>query len=367
MSQLVIPEFEAEAFIAAYELADERDTAPSVLSLFPREQHVGDKVKIAIFTEPVQRVRHTSFGGRSMPVPRGSAREIEYTPSSIKLDDKVTSEELRRFLDSQAVLSPSVAGPQVSESRARALLNTVQQVQNRIATSLRAADNTERKVLCAGALQGAYTYQVADQPNAVTVDLSLTTLTPPSVGWDNAAAVIAEDISAAVMAFKNGNSSGASPTHVFYNPKNMRVNLLKNTQILAYIANNPILSAWQLGLMSGTAGDWLSLDGRVKDLWGLTWVPVDGTYTDLAGSTQDLWHEDYLTLARITGDESDSCSPRWFMSYDPLQNPDAAINIEVKFPEIGEAVKLIFVILFDNGLPGFKRPDLVMNWRVVPA
>ncbi len=364
MPQLVIPEFEAEAFIAQYELMDELDTSLSILNAFPREQHVGDKVRIAMFTEPVQRVRHTSFGGRSMPVPRGAATEIEYTPSSIKLDDKVTSEEFRKFLDAQAVLDPRIAGAGVAESRQKALMNTVGTIQSRIVGSLRNADNTERKVLCAGALQGAYTYRVADQPNAITVNLSLTEITHPTTEWDDIAATIAEDIATAVAAFRLGNSTSADPTHIFYNPKRMRARLLGNTQFQKFIAANPFLSAWYLGIQSGGQGDWLDLEGRLRDLFGLTWVPVDGTYLDLDGNAQDLWHEDWLTLARITNNEADSCSPRWFMSWDPLQNPEAAVNIETKAPEYGEAVKNIFVILFDNGLPGFKRPDLVMTFRV---
>lgn len=374
MPQLIIPEFEAEAFIAKYELLNEQDQSLSILNLFPREQHVGDKVRIARFFEKVQRVPHTSFGGRSMPVPRGTGDEIEYTPSSIKLDDKVTSEELRKLLDSMAVLDPAVAGAGVAEARTRALMNTVENVRNRIAASLRSADNTERKVLCAGALQGAYTYQVADQPNPVTVDLQLTDIDAPTTGWDDEDATIIEDISVAYSAFKAGNATGVEPTHVFYSPKKIRGALLKNNELQTFIKAHPELAAWFIGLRAGTSQDWLDMDGRIRDLFGLTWVPVEGTYLDLDGQVQDLWHPDFLTLARInpadtddSGALPDGCAPRWFMSWDPLQNPEANINIEVAWPEEGSAVKSIFVILFDNGLPGFKRPDLVMPWRVIPA
>jgi hypothetical protein len=371
MPQLIIPEFEAEAFIAKFELLDERDQDQTVLALFPREQHIGDTVRIAMFFEKIQRIRHTSFGGRSMPVPRGTGREIELTPSSIKLDDKVTSEELRKVLDAMAVLDPSVAGAGIAESRTRALMNTVEKTRNRIAMSLRTADNTERRVLCAGALQGGYSYHVGDQPNPTTVDFGLTVIDPPAISWDDEDAKIPSDIALAYDTFKEANPTNSEPTHVFFN-KRLRTHLLKNLQMLAFIQANPALSAWYIGMQAGKNGDWLSLEGGIRDLFGLKWVAVDGTYTDVNGEVQDLWHEDWVTFARINPDDAtdssatpDGCAPRWFMSWDPLQNPEAEINIEVRWPEEGEAVKNILVLLFDNGLPGFKRPDLVMPWRVV--
>lgn len=90
------------------------------------------------------------------------------------------------------------------------------------------------------------------------------------------------------------------------------------------------------------------VDGRSRDVFGLTWVAVDETYRDLSGATQDLWHPDFITFARINPNDAadpsnlpDGCAPRWFMSWDPLQNPEPGINIEVKWPEEGEAVKSI--------------------------
>lgn len=360
--RIVIPEFEAEAFIAAYQLLNERDVNTTILDLFPREQHVGDKVKIAQFFEKAQRVRHTSFDGRSMPIPRGYAKEIEYTPSVIKLNDQITSSDIRKYFEAQARVPASVAGVEAAESLQRAQLSTVESIRDRIVRAMRMSNDTERRALCAGAMQGAYSYKVADQAGVKTVDLNLTTFDPPGTSWDDEDANIIEDISDAYSAFKNANNDGVAPTHVFYSPKKIRGALLKNTQLREYMKQNPELAAWFIGLRAGTSVDWLDMDGRIRDLFGLTWVPMEGTFRDLDDQVQDLWNPDYITFAKLG---EGGCDPKWFMTYDPAQNPEPDVNIEVSAPAEGSDVKAWQVVLFDNGLPGFKRPDLVMTQRVI--
>lgn len=346
-----IPWLEAETIQAAMELQDERDQSTTIVNMFPAEQFEGARLSIPQIIHNPQRVRHTTEGGRAMPVGREEIVMHEHDPSWIKLVDDITSDDKTKFYD--ALAEPVAGGSRIKTVR----MARADDITNRIAARFRKHLLVERRALCAGALQGEYTYTVGDQ-SAKTVDLQLTALTAPSPEWDDAAATIVTDIADAIAEFKDSNESGAPPTHVFYNPSIIRSYFLGNTQFQTMIAASARLAEWFVGL--GAQNNWMDMEGRILDpLWGLTWVPVEGTQKTVTGSSEDIFDPNLITFARLSMTEDDGCSPTWFMKFDAEQTPTTEPKIEVKAPMLGDEVKNHKVVLFYNGLPGFKRPDLV--------
>lgn len=353
---LSIPWLEANTITGAIELQDQLDSVLTLIDLFTPQQFVGDRVSLPQIIHSPKRVAHTTAGGGAMPISPDEIQLHEYTPSWIKLEEGITPEDKRKFYDAQA---PVLAG---DERLVTARVATADQIIDRLAARLRTHLRMERKALCAGALNGEYSYKVGDGPTR-TVNLGLTGLTNPTTHWDNAAATILEDIPGWQAEFRANNATSAEATHVFYNPKLIRGYLLNNTQLLAAIGGSIILNEWLIGIRNGAAPNWLDELGRIRDpLFGLTWVPIEGTQTALDGSSEDVWPATKLAFARLP-----DAGPKWFMTYDAEMTPDANFKIEVGAPMEGQAVKNHNVVLFFNGLPGFERPDLVMTVDVDPA
>ena len=354
-----LPRFNAVSLRAQYEILDRRDKARPMLALFNREQFEGAEVKIRRFRDKPQRVPHTSYGGRAMPVPRETMEELSYRPSVIKLKDTLDQDDVNLFVDyeSQAALND------VSQRQTNRLVR-MDRALGRIARRFQTHSSEERHVMCCGAFLGGYTYKLGDKE--ITVDLNLTELTAPTTAWDNIAAKIVTDIGNQYSEFVENNGRGLAPTHVFYNPKNFRTYWLKNTQWLATMAMNPALALWFTGQRNPTtaAVDFIDLEGRITDpLFGLTWVPIEGTYREYNGTATDRWPVNKLAYARLG---ADGCLPQWLMAYDALQNPEPTYRIEVGYPDEGDDVKVVQTVYFDNGIPAFEFPEMVCVVTVVP-
>ena len=221
--------------------------------------------------------------------------------------------------------------------------------------------------MCCGAFLGGYQYRLGSSPNPVTVDLNLTELTAPVIPWDDEDALITSDIGDQYTEFDENNGRGLGPTHVFYNPKMMRSWWLKNKQWLEAMAVNQSLALWFTGQRNAATVvvDFIDLEGRITDpLFGLTWVPVEGTYKDYDGTLKDRWPTNMLSYVRLG---EDGCRPAWYMAFDRLQNPEPTFRIEVKMPMEGDDVKNVQSVFFDNGIPGFEFPEMVCIVEVVPA
>lgn len=361
MSQTAsIPWLEAETIQAAMELQDERDTNPTVVNLFKPELFEGARLSIPQIIQDPSRVRHTTSGGRAMPVNRETIVLHEYETSWIKLVDDITPDDKAKFIS--ALSAPRQDGFDVIKMR----MARADEITNRIAARFRKNLAIERRALCSGALQGTYTYTLGDQGTAKSVNLALTALTAPDKDWDDPDATIVTDIADAITEFKDSNESGAPPTHVFYNPEMIRSYFLGNTQFNAMIAGSARLSEWFVGL--GAQNNWMDMEGRILDpLWGLTWVPVEGTQKLLDGSSEDVYPTHTITFARLSTVPDDGADPTWLVKFDQEQTPTEQPKIEVAVPAMGAEVKNHKVVLFSNGLPMFKRPDLVCTLRVVAA
>lgn len=353
------PRFNAVTVTAQYEIQDRRDVQHPMLRLFQRVQFEGDEVKIRRFREKAQRVPHTTFNGRAMPVPRETMEEATVKPSVIKLFDDLDARELIAFADYEQYQSLGD-----TSRRQQNRLVTIDRAIARVARRFQLNSTEERHVLCCGAFLGGYTYKLADK--TITVDLNLTDLEIPDTAWDNPAATIFSDIGDHITGFTENNGRGIGPTHVFYNPKNFRSYWLKNTQWLASMNANPALAVWFTGQRNSTtaAVSFMDMEGRITDpVFGLTWVPVEGKYKDYDGTLKERWPVNKLAYARLG---EDGCRPQWLMAYDPLQNPSPNYRIEVGYPRDGEDVKAVKSVYFDNGVPAFEFPEMVCVVTVVP-
>lgn len=353
------PRFNAVTLTAAYEVIDERDAARPLLNLFPRVQFNGTEVVIRRFRDKPQRVRHTAAGARAMPVPRETMEELRYKPTYIKLKDQIEGEELNNFVDYETYAEMGEVGPRQNNRLAQ-----IDRANQRVARRFQLHATEERHVLACGALRGGYSYKLGDQ--TITVDQKLTELDAPTIPWDDDDATIFEDIASFQREFRNNNGRGLDATHIFYSPDGMRSYFLKNKQWLAAMAANPALAAWFTGIRNGsTAGvDFMDLNGRIQDpLFGLTWVPIEGSFKDYDNSIVKRWPDNKLSLVRLG---PDGAVPQWLMAFDALQNPEPTWRIEVRYPQEGEDVKAIQAVFFDNGIPAFEFPEMVTTVTVVP-
>lgn len=350
-AEFSIPYLEAEALIAAMMRVDERDTQHPVLRFFPRQVHPGAKVKVREWTRKPGQVPHTSWGGKAQPVRRGTLKEREYSPAVIKLFDVLTREDLILFAAAARAAGANDVGPYAQAEIAAANARIEE-----IAAVLRSDDTEERHRLCCEALLGTVNYRLDEQ--SFSVSYGLTSISTPSTQWNNVSATIVADMFAAIETFRENNARGASPRQVFYNPKMYADYFVKNTEWATYKKQNPELAQGFLRIPGGrTETDML---GRFTDpLFGLEWIPVEGTYVDYAGASQNRWNPKKLVLANM-----DEAMCEWGQTMDPLQTPNADYNVEIGQPREGEDVKAHRVVLFDNGLPVIKYPDMIQPFAV---
>lgn len=360
-----IPYFAKEALIAVMKRMDERDMMRPLLRLFPRQPHEGDLIKVRKHKRRPGQVRHTSIGGKAMPVRRGTLDEIEYRPSNIKLWDFITEADLELFARAEEAQSLSEATPSGRAALARANQRIVEIAQN-----LRDDNAEERHRLMCGALQGSVTYRMGDDQSDTTVSYGLTSLSAPGTDWSDAGANIIDDILGWYEEFRDNNSLGLAPTHVFYDPKAYLAYMQNNTEFQTWKKQNEEQARGFLGMGGFREADWL---GRINTLMGLRWVPIEGTYQNLSDSATDRWATDKLVFAHF--DETAARDAfemgggngfyEWGMNLRALSQPTADVHIETKMPQQGDDVKVIKVTSFDNGLPVLLEPELVQPVDVV--
>lgn len=347
-----VPYLEAEALVAAMKLADKRDTAHPLFSFFPRRGQVATKVKVRTIKRKAGQVRHTTWGGKAVPVSRGEITEQMYEPAVIKLVDTITIEDMNLYAHAATALQANDVGP-AAKSYIQAANDRIQEV----AMDLRADDAEEVHRLMVGALLGTVTYRLEGMDSDLTVDYGLTEIDSPSTLWDNIGATIAEDIEVAKRTFRDSNSEGLSANVVFYNPKIYAEYFIGNTQLQALKKAHPEYAIGLAGLPDGKTD--VNGEGKLVNLFGLTWIPVEGTYRNLSGTVVDRWPTNKLVLAR---QGVDGCMSEFTMAISEFHTPRAEPAVEVYAG--GRDVKTGEVYLFDNGVPTFKQPDKVMPWTI---
>ena len=341
---------ESEALIAVMRDQDVRDMQRPALSLFQRRAHRGAKLTVRRFNRRPGQLRHTTIGGDSVPVREGAWSEAYYEPSFLKVHKDLNAEDVALFTDADT-----------SQPRSEVMEDANARIAD-LATYLREDNAEERNRMCLGALRDALTYRPKGQSSDVSVSYSLNALTAPSTAWNTAGALIPSDMMGWIKDYRDNNTKGLPPTHVFYNPDLYNTAFQGNTEWAAYKQANPGLAQGFLGIAGGTReADNL---GVLDPLWGLTWVPITGSYVDLADVTQDRWPVSKLSFARI--EDNGQSMFEWGMLRDPFHNPQADYNVELLTPQHGRAVKVARATLFDNGLPVIKDPQMVQHVTVYP-
>lgn len=346
-----IPYLEAEALIAAMIRVDERDTQHPVLRFFPRRARAGGKIKVRRMRRKPGQVEHTSWGGRAVPVRRGTVEETEYSPSVIKLFEVLSREDIILFVEAARAAGSNDVGP-----FAQSMISEANRRIEELAQNLRMDDREELHRLCCEALTGTVGYRLDGID--YTVSYGLTSIATPSTQWNSAAAKIVQNLMDAIETFRENNDRGLSPRQAFYNPKMYADYFIPNTEWQTYKKQNPELAQGFLRIPGGrTEADTL---GRVTDpLFGLEWIPVEGTYVDADGASAARWDVKKLVLA-----DMDNAMCEWGQVLDPVQTPNADYNLEIGNPQEGDDVKAHKIVLFDNGLPVIGDPQLIQPFAV---
>lgn len=346
-----VPYLEAEALVAAWKILDKRDSAHPLFAYFPRKGHVSTKIKVRTIKRKAGQVRHTTWGGKAVPVERGQMDEREYSPAVIKLFETLSIEDMNLYAAADSAKGSNDVGPMDKAYIATANNRTMQLAQN-----LRDDDAEEFHRLMVGALLGSVSYRL-EGTGDITIDYGLTNIDSPSTLWDNIGATIAEDIGVAKRTFRDSNTDGSSANVVFYNPKAYEEYFLGNTQLQTLMKLHPEYAIGLAGLPDGKTI--VNGEDKLVNLFGLMWIPVEGSYRNLDGQVVDRWPKNKLVLARVG---SDGMQSELSMALSQFHTPKAEPHIEVHFG--GKDVKTGEVYLFDDGVPTFRQPDKVMPWTI---
>jgi len=352
-----LPYLEAEALIAAMEVLNEQDTNRPMLGVFPRVGRPANLIKIRRMLRRASQVRHTSIGGRAMPVERGVLKEDYYEPCMLKVESHLTAEDLTLFAAADTALRANDVGP-----LAKSVIASADALTMEIAGVLVDNLNEERHRMMCEALLGTINYRIGEGPN-LTVDYGLTALGAPVTPWDNVGATIVADLTRFISEFRAANDKGISPNTVFYGEDLYADYFLGNTEWKEFKKANPEYAIGFLRVAGGRQE--ADVNGTFTDrVFGLTWIKVEGTYLNLDKTPTKRWPSNKLVFANLG---PRGAVPQWSMRVDQLQNPRPDVNVEIKAPVYGDDVKVFQIRAFDNGLPTFMDPQLIMPVEIDPA
>lgn len=354
-----LPFFEVEGVISEINALDSRDQAHPLFNIFKPKGQVASKIKLRTMTRRAGQLRHTTWGGRAVPVTRGTIDEKFLDPAVLKVFDHLTQEDVQLFTEAEGAMAANT----IEGAKAPAVVAAVDRIQ-RLAADISEDMAEERHRLMVGACLGTVEILVYDAIEALTVDYGLTAIASPSPAWTDAAATIVSDIETALDTFRDNNTRGLSATHAIHSPLLYSTYLVGNTQWNTYIKQVPAMAQGFLRVPGGNNP--FEVNGDVsQNLFGLIWVKVEGTYraqvANAAGTytTVARWPTNTIVLMNLA-----AAKPRWQMVLHPWMNPRAEINVEVKMPVVGDDVKDVTVTAFYNGIPLWEDPTCVQVWEV---
>jgi hypothetical protein len=345
---LSIPYLALEDLKAVVELRDERDAQDEVLSLFPRALHVGESITVRTLKRVAQAVRQTTIGGKGYFVQPGTLDEVNYQPGVVKPMAQITARDIAAFRTAADAVGQN-------DARAVAARKQADRVIARLMGELMDDIRIWRKQACVGALLGSFVAKIGEVNK--TVDYGLTAIVSPGTTWTAAGATITADLRVAMNTFKQVN--GLAADVIFYNPK-ITSDFLTNTAMLAQMAKSEFYSRAILELKneSATGGPYGDMMGTGE---GVTWMPIDSVAAPIGGGTvADIWPRTTLVLANRA-----AMGGEWSMLLDPVNGVTSeSPNVEVYEPPRGADVKNPHVLVVDNGIATFERPDKVMPFVV---
>jgi hypothetical protein len=352
-----LPFFEAEAVISEINARDARDLAHPLFNIFQPRGQTASKIKLRTMTRRAGQLRHTTWGGRAVPVQRGEISERLVEPAVLKVFDHLTQEDVQLFTQAEAALR----GNEVEGATAPAVVEALDRIQ-RLAADLGDDMAEERHRLMVGACLGSVDVLVYDATTPTTIDYGLTSIPSPATPWDNPAATIVADIEKALNTFRDNNTRGLSATHVLYSPHVYGEYFAGNTQWNTYVKQVPSMAQGFLRVPGGL-NPFEPVGDVSQNLFGLTWVKVEGTYRkqnpDGTFTITPRWPTNTLVFLNLA-----AARPRWQMVLHPWMNPRPEVNVEVKMPAVGDDVKEVTVTAFYNGIPLWEDPTCVQVWEV---
>lgn len=351
--ELAIPYLEKEAIIAAIEIANEMDYSRPVSKLFNRAGHDAELVEVRVSQRRPQQVKHTTMDGEGVPIRNGTFKVRQYRPTWMKLFAELTARDSAMFRKAAEAKQMADGSPQGTMAIQRA-----NERINELGQALAADLGTERERLCVGAILGSISATMADG-NTETVSYGLHAQTAPSTKWDSAAAAIVTNLYAAIDEFKQNNPRSLPPKVAFYHPSLYVNAFVGNTEWKDFKKASPELAAGYLRLTSGARIEATEQGYFTDPLFGLTWIPVDGTYLNGSAAATNFWSYKDIVLAR-----PEEAGFEWGMTYGHAYNPTPQIGVQIENPTRPD-VQVWKVHAFDNGLPVLKQPEYVQTWRVI--
>lgn len=349
--ELAIGYLKRSALIAAIKNESQFNRSRPISKLFPRQGHGAEQVEVRVQTRYSDQVRHTVMDGEGVPIKSGTFKVRQYSPAWMKVFAELTQKDATMFAKAEEIAQSRDSGGQAVIDRANERIRE-------LGADLDANLGTERERLCVSALKGTLTATLQDG-NTESVSYGLTALTAPSTKWDNAAATIQQDFYTAIDEYKANNPLGLPPTHFAYHPKLWKESFAKNTEWKDFRKSSPALAEAFLRFVTGANKIEATVEGYMDPIFGLTPVPIDGTYRNLSDTITNYWDYKDITLFRM-----DETMFEWGMTYGHRYNPRPDVNIAFEMP-MRPDVQVWKVHGMDNGLPIIKRPELVQTWRVI--
>lgn len=344
------PALTREVVIGALEEFKRNSRRYPLFDFWPREQYMGEKLKIFGRRKEPRVGEFTTADGPMHSIAPGAIFELEVEPLYHRPSRDLLASEMALFAAWDEIRQ--TAGPATDAIEAE-----VQKKIAEIAGDLFLDQSETMHDALAQALQGTGSYVIDGV--ATPVDYGLTPLTQPSVTWENASATIIKDVWQMKQEFIE--NAGVPADTIFYNPKDWAEYFVGNTDFLNYVKANEGLAAMFAGQAPSDA--WIGENlAFVDPIWGMLWVPIEGPHLNISGSSVDRWDHKLLTVAALRGEDGGEVLEHAMVrdQYTPRPEPEVEIWD-------GKDPKVTHVRRADNVAAAIKDRTRVQTWRVEAA
>jgi hypothetical protein len=289
MSAQGLPEFKASELAGAADVLHERLEMHPLDDFFPTIVHDGETVELDVKKWTTFAADPVDFGQPSPYADAQDFRKVRATPIQLRNARPLSNKEIS-FFRSMGDIRQTNGITQSHESRKAEVLTT-------IARETMLPPEERKHIMQCEALRGTVDLNIGG--NVVSTSYGLTALTAPSTLWSTpGTATPIEDIYAMREEFVD--NAEVDPDTVFFERKVFSQYFAPNTDWKSIIKENP-------GMAKAFAG-FLTSDGDLRVhatprtpfvMFDMIWVPVQGSYTNNAGSKIPRWPTNVLSVCAL--------------------------------------------------------------------
>lgn len=318
-----------------------------LLAFFPREDYGTDGIEVRVEVATTRLAQLHGWDEAVKPIGGNDLRVIKAQPGLLKAGRELTNKEesFFRAWDELVQQGQNPGEPQAAK-RAKHLATITRDAMVPV--------EEMKHHMCQQALNGSLSAVL--NGNTQTINYGLTSGTNPGTVWSNAGAKVSKD----VFGWQNEflDQADVPADTVFFNRKLFTQYLSQNTDWLSYLAANPVLAAAFAGFNSN-ALQFASPSAPIF-MFGMTWVPVEGKYTDSNDTKQDRWPVNKLVFAAMRAPDG-QIPVEWAATrnrYNPMARP--------AFRVFGQENPLLTVAEYsDNGIPVVRIKERIMPVNVI--